>query len=224
MLENEVKVKVAVVDHEDSYRKKLVSVFERCASVRVVYESDSSASLCETLVYCSPDVLVLDVSPPGAGGLSTLHAIRSNPATADQTVAILSSHGRADFVSEAIGPGKADAYITKDESPEKIAAYIQALKQNKSLILSVGRGPEPDNGEKPTFYGVKGLSKGQLLVADMLNEGLKPRNISTRTGASIATVYRHIHNIKEAIGFRDYKGVLLFQAYLRQYLKSCRTE
>lgn len=217
-----MEVKVAVVDDEETYRKRLISVFERSGMFRVVHESGSALGLCETLVDCAPDVLLLDVSMPRVDGLDALQAIRSNPATAGQTVAILTIHNDAEFVSEAIGPGKADAYITKDESPEKIMAYVRSLKDGNGPILSVGRGGEDEDGEKPNFTGVKGLSRSQLVIADMLDRGMKPRDIAVETGAAIATVYRHIHNIKDAIGFREYNGVLLFESYLRHYLRSCR--
>ena len=100
--------------------------------------------------------------------------------------------------------------------------YLRSLHESGGPLLSVGRGPERDNGERPDFRGIKGLSPGQLEIAEMLNQGMKPKEIAARTGTAIATVYRHIHNIKVAIGFREYDGVLLFEAYLRHYLQSCR--
>ncbi|MCR9145053.1 MAG: response regulator transcription factor [bacterium] len=218
----ETEVKIAVVDDEEIYRKRLINAFQRNSSFSVVHESSSAMGICETLQDCSPDVLLLDLSMPRVDGLQALQAVRSNPATAGQTVAILSMHGDAEFISEAIGQGKANAYITKDESPESIMTYARLLKEGKGPILSVSRGAENKNGERPDFRGIKGLTTGQLAVADMLDRGMKPKEIAAETGAAIATVYRHIHNIKDAIGFREYDGVLLFAAYLRHYLESCR--
>lgn len=215
-------IQVAIVDDEDSFRSSLANVFERSGEFRVVYQSPSAMGICEALVENRPDILLLDVTLPQIGGLDALKTIRSTPATATQTVAMLTVHGDLDNVAEAIGPGRADAYITKDESPGRIIYYVRSLFENGGPILSVGRGVERDNGEQPDFRGIKGLSSGQLQIAEMLNQGLKPKEIATRTGTAIATVYRHIHNIKVAIGFRDYDGVLLFEAYLRHYLRSCR--
>ena len=145
------ELKVALVDDEEVYRKKLIRAFERNAAFRIVHEDGSSAGICDALVACAPDVLLLDQSPSRTDGLRALREIRANPDTSGQTVAVLSSDGDASEIFEAIGTGRADAFITKDESPDRIVSYVRLLKESGRLLLAVGRGADQDNGEQPDF-------------------------------------------------------------------------
>ena len=101
-------IQVAIVDDEDSFRGSLANIIQRSGGFRVVYDSPSAMGICEALIEHRPDILLLDVTLPQIGGLDALKTIRSHPdpATAAQTVAMLTVHGDVDSVAEAIGPGR----------------------------------------------------------------------------------------------------------------------
>jgi len=87
-------------------------------------EADSLKSAAALLAEAAPDVVVLDSSLPGTGGLSVLsQLLRRNPAL---RVLVLSGRMAEDFAAEAFAAG-AMGYAGKDGSAEEIVAAIREV-------------------------------------------------------------------------------------------------
>jgi len=73
-----------------------------------------------------PDLIVLDIMMPKLDGYETCKALKSNPATKDIPVILLSAKGRN--VDQKVGfEVGADDYITKPFSPRKLVERINAI-------------------------------------------------------------------------------------------------
>ena len=73
-----------------------------------------------------PDVLVLDVMMPGRDGLDVLAALRSDPATADLPVLVLSAKAGDGDIWEGWRAG-ADIYLTKPFDVDLLVKHVRAL-------------------------------------------------------------------------------------------------
>ena len=73
-----------------------------------------------------PDVVITDIMMPRLTGLEFLKALKSNPATTDVPVFLISAMDQADMVQEGLDLGAAD-YITK---PFKINEIIGKLRHH----------------------------------------------------------------------------------------------
>jgi DNA-binding response OmpR family regulator len=72
------------------------------------------------------DLVVLDIMMPKLDGYQVCQAIKSNPATHDIPVILLSAKGRS--VDQKIGlESGADDYVTKPFSPRKLIERVNAL-------------------------------------------------------------------------------------------------
>jgi DNA-binding response OmpR family regulator len=80
----------------------------------------------EEAVRIPPDVLVLDIMMPGQDGYSVLRALRTNPATADLPVVLLTAKATDAEVWEGWKAG-ADYYITKPFDPSELTDFIDHL-------------------------------------------------------------------------------------------------
>jgi DNA-binding response OmpR family regulator len=79
-----------------------------------------------------PDLTVLDVLMPKLDGIEVLRALRSDPGTADLTVALLSA--KSDPADQATGmEAGANAYLTKPFDP------LALLEQVRGLIAQAQR-------------------------------------------------------------------------------------
>jgi two-component system chemotaxis response regulator CheB len=100
-------VRVVVVDDSSFIRMAVVRMLEGDARIRVVGTARSGEELIERLADWRPDVITLDLSMPGMGGLRTLDHIMSTRPT---PVIVLSGRSRADapLAIEALHRGAVD--------------------------------------------------------------------------------------------------------------------
>jgi DNA-binding response OmpR family regulator len=80
----------------------------------------------DSAVQICPDVLVLDIMMPGRDGYAVLRALRSNPATAEVPVVLLSAKATDAEVWEGWKAG-ADYYITKPFNPTELTDFIEHI-------------------------------------------------------------------------------------------------
>lgn len=100
-------VRVAVADDSSFIRRAMVRMFEKEPGVRLVGSARSGEELLAQMADWQPDVVILDLSMPGMGGLSTLDRIM---ARRPLPVIILSTHTRvgAPMTIEALHRGAVD--------------------------------------------------------------------------------------------------------------------
>ena len=73
-----------------------------------------------------PDIAVLDVSMPGMSGLDVCRLLRSDPATADIMIIMLTARAQETDVEGGFSAG-ADDYLIKPFSPRELTSRVQAL-------------------------------------------------------------------------------------------------
>jgi len=74
----------------------------------------------------SPDLVVLDLMLPGLDGLMVCQALRSDPATAEIPIIMLTARGEESERVRGLELG-ADDYVTKPFSPKELSARVDAL-------------------------------------------------------------------------------------------------
>ncbi|MCR9145057.1 MAG: hypothetical protein NXI24_22655 [bacterium] len=143
-------VNVALVDQAEDYRNRSAHAFKRSGSFRIVHESASVAGLCEAVQATSPDVFLFDPVRPHIESLSTLDDLRANPAAANQTVAVLTTHRDADFGSEAIGRSSSSAWDDHGLPEFQGVRGLTMMQLAIADMLAAGLKPkEIDSGPGP---------------------------------------------------------------------------
>jgi two-component system alkaline phosphatase synthesis response regulator PhoP len=71
-----------------------------------------------------PDALVLDIMMPAVDGLDVLRKVRSDPATRELPVVVISARVGVEDQVRGLETG-ADAYVTKPFSPETLTAMVE---------------------------------------------------------------------------------------------------
>jgi len=132
-------LRLAVVDDSAFVRKAIGRMMESDDRIEVVGTASSGEELLANLQRWAPDVITLDLSMPGIGGLVTLDrvmALRPTP------VVILSTHaGRgAPQTIEALHRGASD-FIDKQQYSLLDFSSLRAVLVEK--VLAVARAPEP---------------------------------------------------------------------------------
>lgn len=115
---------VLVADDEADIRD-LVAFRLKLAGYEVLMAKDGEEAL-QIARDRHPDLLLLDIRMPKMTGLEVTRTLRSDPATADLKIILLTASVREDAVTIGFDAG-ADDYIKKPFSPAELNARIQAL-------------------------------------------------------------------------------------------------
>ncbi len=114
---------ILAADDEPANQFLLAELLGDCYEIAVV--GDGVACM-ESIEKRTPDLLLLDVSMPRMNGLEVCHSLRTNLATKDIPVIMLSASATKDDVDRGIEAG-ANSYVTKPFSPSKLIAEIETL-------------------------------------------------------------------------------------------------
>lgn len=110
-----------VVDDDPAIREILVTNLEaEGMDVRTADNGDDAGSLARSI---KPDLIVLDVMMPGRDGYAVLSDLKSDPATSEIPVVLLTAKAGDDDVWEGWKSG-ADYYITKPFSVDELMYFI----------------------------------------------------------------------------------------------------
>lgn len=116
--------RVLVIEDSPSVRR-LIEVCLRVLDVEVTSAADGIAGL-EEADATDPDVIVLDIGLPGLDGWEVLSQLRSNPATAEMKVLVLTAHAQPEMADRA-AEGGADAFMTKPFRPIDLRIQVEKL-------------------------------------------------------------------------------------------------
>lgn len=117
---------IFIADDSDDLRNLLVKVFSRDSLFEVVGQAYDSDSTLQGVLETKPDLLLLDLSMPGIGGVNVIKELRKS--SLNLTIAVLSGLPSDSIRQSAIEAG-ADVYIEKGTPlKEIIAQVLNALK------------------------------------------------------------------------------------------------
>ncbi len=123
--------RVVLVDDHAVVRSGYRRLLELEESVEVVAEFGDGESAYAWLARNAADVLVLDLSMPGRGGLDTLARLKQRqPAL---RVLVFTMHDSAAMVTQALRAG-ADGYLTKSSSPDLLVEAIRRVMQGERVL------------------------------------------------------------------------------------------
>src|SRR4051812_37904254 len=192
-------ISILLVDDHPVVRQGYRRVLEHQSDFRVVAEADSAANAYIAFKQHSPDIVVLDISMPGASGLEAIRNIRLRDRSA--RVLVFSMHTEAVLVKAAFDAG-ASGYVTKSNEP---AALIRAIR-------SVARGERAMSDDIAHILAAESLTPSRSTL-DQLGEreieilrqfaaGATTKQIASNLNLSVKTVQNYHYLIKAKTGMR----------------------
>ena len=132
------------------------------------------------------DLLILDLSLPGRGGLDVIKQIKDiTPATA---ILIYTVHPDDELGVRALRAG-ADGYVTKDRPVEDLLIAIRKVSEGKRYISEALTQRMANLVLHPTKAPLhESLSDREMQILQMLGAGMTPSLIASRLNLSIKTV------------------------------------
>ena len=181
------QIRVFLCDDVPELRTLLRFALEEDADVRVVGEAGDAATGIERVTELQPDVLLLDLSMPGAGGVEAVRRARElDPRVA---VLVLSMHSAPEYVRPALRAG-ASGYLVKGAGLDDlvralrtVAAGGRFLGPEAERVVARGLGDEADELEL--------LTPREREVLQLVAEGRTNREVARTLGVAPKTVDAH---------------------------------
>src|SRR4051794_4171238 len=184
-----------LVDDHAVVRMGFRLLLEGSADIRVLAESDSGEDACRKYPEVKPDVVVMDISMPGIGGLEAIDRILARHAGA--RILVLSAHEDAMHARRTLKAGAA-GYLTKRSAAEALIEAIREVYQGRSFL-------EPLIAEQVAAQQARSepldtLSEKEFKVFIALASGQSVQDIAAVMSLSPSTVGTHLYNIKQKLG------------------------
>ncbi len=122
---------VLLVDDDDMYREIVITML-KSESIHVHAVGDGHSAL-RYLMVAKPDIILLDYVMPDYDGLEVLKDLKSNPATNNIPVIMLTGDSSREIVGESIQAGAAK-FLVKPCSRSKILSKIKEVLGDKITI------------------------------------------------------------------------------------------
>jgi two-component system invasion response regulator UvrY len=167
------------------------------ADVEVVAEADTGEQACADYARARPDVVVMDLSMPGMGGLEAVRRLLAQDPKA--RILALSAHEDTAHPRRVLRAG-ALGYLAKRSAPEALIAAVTAVAANRPYV-------DAHTAQALAVAEVRGetspadtLSEREFSVFVQLARGLSVAQIADNLKLSPSTVGTHLFHVKQKLG------------------------
>jgi DNA-binding NarL/FixJ family response regulator len=196
------KTTIVLVDDHAVVRAGVRRLLEQEPLFEVIGEAESGEKAYQILAELKPDVMVMDLSMPGMGGLEAIRRILMRYEKAK--ILVLSMHEDLSFANQALKLG-AKGYLTKNTLADDLVKSIETVTQGDVFLSD-------EIAKKMAMQSILGnqdpvheLSAREFEIFRLLAEGLdidaiaSTLNISSKTVSNYQTMIKQKLNINTPI-------------------------
>lgn len=194
-------INVLIADDHPVVRQGIKQILAEDSEIGELGEAKNSQEVMEQVRKGDWDVIILDITMPGRGGLDTLKEIKGEKPKLP--VLILSIHPEDQYAVRALKAGAA-GYLTKESAPDDL---IKAIKKvniggkyiSNSLAEKLALHLERDAQKQPH----EGLSDREYQVLCMIASGKKVKDIAESLSLSVKTISTYRARILEKMKMKS---------------------
>ncbi len=186
-----------LVDDHAVVRVGFRLLLQTAADVLVVAEAESGEAACQCYAQAAPDVVIMDISMPGMGGMEALRRIRLHHA--DARMLALSAQDDSIHARRALRQG-ALGFLSKRSAPEVLLEAVRMVAAGKRYL-------DAQLAQEIALSGIDGegeslidrLSEREFEVFIRLAKGATVERIAKELNVSSSTVGTHLYNVKQKL-------------------------
>jgi two-component system invasion response regulator UvrY len=190
------EIKVMLVDDHAVVRMGFKMLLETSGDIKVIAEAENGEEAIKSYMEHKPDVVVMDITMPGMGGMEAIDRILAKESSAK--ILVLSAHEDSVHPKRVLNAG-AMGYLTKRSAAEELVKAIHSVAKGKKYIeASVAQqmAIQQLSGEQSP---VDVLSEREFEVFMSLAKGKSTNDIAETLYLSPRTVGTHLYNIKQKL-------------------------
>lgn len=201
---NNKAIKVYLVDDHAVVREGYKNLLEK-ANIRVIAEAENGEQAYQNFDTLKPDVIILDLSMPGMGGMETIKKILIK----DKCTKILafSMHDDLVFCARTMQLG-AYGYVTKSSDPSALVEAVFAIANNKKYVSH-------DLAYKISMQGLKtdtslnSLTPKEFEILKLLAKGLTLNETACALNLNYKTIANHQTHIMQKLKVKNRTKLIL---------------
>ena len=166
------------------------------AQVEVVAEAGDGEQACQLYPRVKPDVVVMDLSMPGMGGLEAVRRLIAQDPKAK--ILALSAHEDTAHPRRVLRAG-ALGYLAKRSAPEALITAVRAVAAGERYV-------DPETAQALAVAQIEGeespadlLSEREFSVFIQLARGASVAQIAENLKLSASTVGTHLYHVKQKL-------------------------
>lgn len=192
-------LKVLIADDHQVVRAGFRMLLEEIAGFEVA-ESDSGENACEYVRQHPVDVVVMDLSMPGIGGLEAVRRIVSRKPKA--YVLVLSMYEDDVFAMRALSAG-ARGFVSKRVAPEELIEAIHTVRKGDTYLSAEMARRLATKRFSQTADPFTALSTREFEIFRRLSRGESASEIAKILKLSVKTVSNHRLSILRKLGVKN---------------------
>jgi DNA-binding NarL/FixJ family response regulator len=201
-------ITVLIADDHTIVRDGLKQILDEAGNISVVAEAEDGREVVDLVRKSKPDVVLLDISMPGRGGLDVLKdlaAMQPPPATL-----ILTMHPEEHYAVRAVRAG-ASGYLTKASAADELVDAIRKVARGgryvtaslgERLLLEFQRG-----GQQPMY---ETLSDREHQVMCLIARGMRVAEIADELALSSKTVSTYRTRILKKLDLKSNADIVRY--------------
>ena len=190
-------IKVMLVDDHAVVRMGFKLLLAACEDIEVIGEADSGEVAYQRHTELKPDVIVMDLSMPGMGGIEAVRRLTAR----DKGVRILalSAHEDTAHPKRVLKAG-ATGYLSKRGAPEALIDAVRTVAAGRMYLDAEIAQKLAMQDVTGTQNPVEALSEREFEVFIHLARGQSVNQIAETLHLSTSTVGTHLYNVKQKLG------------------------
>lgn len=195
------KITVLLIEDHAVVRAGLKMLLSATDNIEIVAEAERGEMAYQLFLETAPDVILMDLSMPGIGGLECIRRIYGRDPSA--TILVFSVHNQRVYVDRALEAG-AKGYMTKSSAPELLVTAIQTLASGGRYLDPNISTPISTLGHYPSINEnyqalIDSLSPKEFDVFCLLAKGLSSHKIADELCLGYKTVANYATQIKNKL-------------------------
>ncbi|MEI7593012.1 MAG: response regulator transcription factor [Actinomycetes bacterium] len=190
-------IRILIVDDHAIVRQGLEQLLTS-AAFEIVGTASNGEQAVEMARDLELDVILMDLSMPGIGGIEATRRIIA--AAPKQKIVVLTSFADQQIIIDALDAG-ATGYILKDTPPDEIIAALTAASAGGSPLDPKAARVLLDH--RRAGRETRALSDREQEVLALVAKGLPNKAIARSLGITERTVKAHLTNVFQVLGVTD---------------------
>jgi two-component system response regulator NreC len=204
-----IKIRVLIADDHAILRSGLRMLIDAQPDMTVVAEAQNGKEAIQGSNETKPDVVILDITMPEAGGLHALAEILKNRNAT--RVLLLTMHEEPAYLKTALAAG-ASGYVLKKSVDADLLSAIRAVHKGRTYVDSeLANGLLQDSlPERGRDTDTKVLSEREVQVLKLVAEGFSSREIAEQIFVSTKTVETYRGRFAEKLGLESRADIVRY--------------
>ncbi|MES9992037.1 MAG: response regulator transcription factor [Candidatus Thiodiazotropha sp.] len=189
-------INVVLADDHIVVRSGLTRLLEQNSEIRVIGEAENGEQAYRLYAEQLPDVLIMDLSMPGMGGLEALRQILGD--WPDAKIIIYTMHENTNYAIQSMGAG-AMGYVAKSGPTSELINAVKKASVNEKYLSG-------DMAQKIALNSVTGdddpaqlLTTREFEVFRLLARGMAIEEIAAELDIGLKTVANYQTNIRQKL-------------------------